>query len=164
MNGRQLGSILIAYIALQTAVQGIGGLAELPKLFGPGSVEPGDQWPLLLVSLAAVLVFAVGPAVLLLALRGQIGALFDVGAGSLLASLSVEQLSAALLLFVGVNQILGGLLGGLSRAVAAQAIGWGPEQAITVGVSAVQLFVGIALVLRGRRIAEWWARSTGVAT
>jgi hypothetical protein len=162
MNGRQLGSILIAYIAIETAMRGLAGVAAMPKFISGGPPEAGHLWLLVLVSFAATLVFAIGPAALLLSLRGRIEPLFNVGEARV-GGVSVAQLAAALLLFVGVEQVLVGLLAIPTSLVAAQAAAWGPEQTVGVGVSTVQLLLGAGLVLRGRRIAEWWAGSTSVA-
>jgi hypothetical protein len=162
MNGRQLGSILIAYIAIETAMRGLAGVAAMPKFISGGPPEVGHLWLLVLVSFAATLVFAIGPAALLLSLRGRIEPLFNVGEARV-GGVSVAQLAAALLLFVGVEQVLVGLLAIPTSLVAAQAAAWGLEQTVGVGVSTVQLLLGAGLVLRGRRIAEWWAGSTSVA-
>ena len=167
MNGRQIGSILVAYLAIEISLASLASVPSLvARVVGRGPLEASQILSIVAISLGGALTFAVIPAAVLLSARRLVGGLFDVGEGTLQGAISAPQLGAALLLFIGVNQILLALFAIPTIFLAAGALADQSrlEQAVLLWASVLRMVLGSVLALRARRLAEWWARRTGIAT
>ena len=160
MSGKQIGVILIVFIAMETAVDGVAGLGFLPRTFARGPFSHGEIVDMFVLAAVVTLPIVLLPALVLIGARSWIaGRWFDVGEGRLTSGVTFEQLLLVVCWFIGLNSIINGLYAAVASVQMSLFADWTPlEIASRITSRLLLIAAGLGLMLRAPALASWWAR------
>ncbi len=156
MNSRQLGVLLLVYLAVQALLGSLAGLSAIPRTLGTRSLTTGDIAYVGFISLVAVGVFGIAPAAVILRYRESLARRwFRVTEESVVVSIGPVELLTVGILLAGLTTLLYGISSLPTVAMLRMnEVGSASELASLWGPT-FRIASGVFLIARGRRVAEY---------